>query len=348
MWPLFCSLEWSFGGSGLAACWTNGFYYSACCEEGSTCFDDVFTPKWCCSQAPASLADLVATLRLEPVQHKVVNFGAGDGVSAIPGCANCSDRDPCFGLYESGFHGLAVDADQAYLEALEINLPWPRVAKRIINLNPVSAVDLLHAWTVVAAGEQRNQNEVAVLKIDLDSVDCSILLAVLDSGYRPLVVQIEINVEVPLPVVFGVHQGDAYYGVFGCSVALAAGIMRRSGYSLVGVAPLHDLLFVQTEHWPWTSWTDAQAFVALQHCCKAATHFSALPPSGQVELARLVAARGTADPFMSLRFFAGVIFFSCAAARARAGLPEGDCSTRFTLGLSVDDWLSEERNMRNS
>ena len=36
--------------------------------------------------------------------------------------------------------------------------------------------------------------------MDLDSADCSVLLALLDAGVRPKVVQVEVSAHVPVPV----------------------------------------------------------------------------------------------------------------------------------------------------
>ena len=93
----------------------------------------------------------------------------------------------------------------------------------------------------------------ALLKIDIDSVDCEIMAATL-SEHRPTVVHIETNPAFPPPIRFNMkwvpnvqHLTGSPTVLYGCSLSYATDVAASFGYSLLQ-APIEDSLFVQKEH----------------------------------------------------------------------------------------------------
>ena len=92
-----------------------------------------------------------------------------------------------------------------------------------------------------------------LLKIDIDSVDCEVLQAVL-SVRKPLVVSIEINPAFPPPISFNMkwhtdvqHQVGSPSVLYGCSLSFAIEVAYRQGYELLHFS-LEDAYFVQKKH----------------------------------------------------------------------------------------------------
>jgi hypothetical protein len=172
-----------------------------------------------------------------------VNLGAGDGVSC---------NDPVFPLFQAGFAGLAVEAgDNA---ALLYNLPAGNIRKcQGTLITPSNVVALLEA--------ARCPEHPDFLKIDIDGYDGPVLLEILKAGYRPKVLQVEVQSEIPPPLDFAVLYDPEYRcqdasgrqgGFYGASLSHVANLGRRFGYFPVQVdfvtAFTHDVTLVDSRY----------------------------------------------------------------------------------------------------
>merc|ERR1719299_15764 len=112
-------------------------------------------------------------------------------------------------------------------------------------INPGNVVQLLK--------DGKAPLEMDYFKNDIDSYDCAVHLAVMDAGYRPKVIEVEVNPDVPAPVNFGVLYSPAYKpnlgaaGFYGCSIALTSAIFRPFGYVLAEVGMGHDAVYVRSD-----------------------------------------------------------------------------------------------------
>lgn len=172
-----------------------------------------------------------------------VNLGAGDGVSC---------NDPVYPLYQAGYAGLAVEGGDD--PALEANLPSPNVCKLLGTvITPANAAALLES-----AGCPQSPD---LLKVDLDGYDGPVLLEILKAGYRPKVIQAEVQPEVPPPLEFAVLYDPAYRclgptgrhgGFYGASLSYVANLGRRFGYfaaQLDFVTPFtHDVTLIREDY----------------------------------------------------------------------------------------------------
>ena len=163
----------------------------------------------------------------------VVNFGAHFNVRA----ARTSFFDPTSAaMRKPGARGLAVDADDA--------MPWAAasVSKRTTFLKPGDMAGMLDAVGVPP--------EPRLFKIDIDSFDVAVALAVLDAR-SPEFITCEVQEVVPPPACYcnDVYRdgwerldGDAY----GCSLVGYANAFATRNYSLVALA-LNNALFVRDD-----------------------------------------------------------------------------------------------------
>ena len=107
--------------------------------------------------------------------------------------------------------------------------------QRGVEVRTTSATNLLASENV--------PKRLLVLKIDIDSCECSLLEQLIANGYSPIIIHIEYNVAVPLPFRF---QGNATefesreYNwkstvFYGCSLASIADILVPRGYRLLEI-----------------------------------------------------------------------------------------------------------------
>jgi hypothetical protein len=153
--------------------------------------------------------------------HFAVNLGAGDGVSY---------NDPVLPLYRAGWAGLAVEGERN--AALMANLPSPSVRKLIgTSITPDNVVELL--------ADNGCPEMPDFLKLDIDGYDGPVLLEILRAGFRPKVIQLEVQPEMPPPIEFAVLYDPVYRcvdstgkvgGFYGASLAYVCNLGRRFGY----------------------------------------------------------------------------------------------------------------------
>ena len=159
----------------------------------------------------------------------VVDFGANDG------------HGPTEALLTSGAYGaLLVEGDAAHNISLHALFPSPAITKTIAYVYPRTALALLHQ-----AGAPM---DVQLFKIDMDADDCATIFTLLDGGFRPRIVQLEFDYDLPDPWAFAILPLSAYsytshYGFQSCSLAFAVELLRRFDYKLIGVGGTKDALF---------------------------------------------------------------------------------------------------------
>jgi hypothetical protein len=269
-----------------------------------------------------------------------VNFGAGDGFCMIPAQCGTADTlghgDPVYPLYRSfGYSGLAVEGNPQLLPFLTANLPAQNIAKVTSFITPVTAVGLLM--------QNKAPLDMDYFKNDIDSYDCAVLYSVLKSGYKPKIIQVEVNPEIPYPIVFGVNFKDGFKsnlgnaGFYGCSLTLAAGLTKPFGYELVSVSLTHDVIFVRSDLIPGSGLqaiTVEQAQDEEALCCLAPNgmgHFGQLSNYNLLNVYRKT-------PDVMLKAMVPAVEKACVMSQQS---PTGKCDTPYTLSLNVQDFITQ-------
>jgi hypothetical protein len=193
--------------------------------------------------APHLFALQISAAQLRFATSYAVNLGAGDGVSC---------NDPVYPLFQAGFSGLAVEG--AASPALLNNLPAANIRKCPGTLiTPNNVVALLEASHCPQSPD--------FLKVDIDGYDAPVLLEILKAGYRPKVIQLEVQPEFPPPLEFSVLFDPEYRcqdannrvcGFYGASLSHMANLGRRFGYFPVQIdfiSPFtHDVTLVDVRY----------------------------------------------------------------------------------------------------
>ncbi len=171
--------------------------------------------------APRESEHLVSLLeRLGLRAGHIVDIGASDAVGISPTLPLL--RDPAW-------RGLAVECKPARFGRLAFALrDFPQIALARVRVTPANVVALLHGHGV--------PERFAVLKLDIDSYDLFVLEALLASPYRPGVIVLEVNENIPPPLYFSVlfSEDHAWTGDHfqGCSIVAACAVARPAGYRL--------------------------------------------------------------------------------------------------------------------
>lgn len=167
------------------------------------------------------LASIVDQLGL--LNGFVVDIGASDGVS----------QSSTLGfLKRPGWTGLAIEGDGrrfSRLAFVHARRPDMRLARAMVT--PENVVHLLRGLEV--------PRDFSVLNLDIDGYDLHVMRSLLDGGFRPAVVSMEINELIAPPIYFTVDfapdhswNGDRF---FGCSTAAAHDLLSPLGYVLHSV-----------------------------------------------------------------------------------------------------------------
>ncbi len=181
----------------------------------------------------------------EKSNRYVVNLGCGDGKSM---------SDPAYPLFAKGYAGLAVEGEAN--EALFTNLPAPNINKHTGTfVTPHNICEILDIYGC--------PKDCDFFKVDVDGYDGVIVEKILESGYRPKVLQVEINPEIPPPVSFCVLFDEKYRaqdssgnigGFYGMSLGYVTDLCKPYGYRLAQIDFVtqftHDATFVHEEFLP--------------------------------------------------------------------------------------------------
>lgn len=198
-----------------------------------------------------------------------VNLGAEDGKSY---------NDPVYPLYAMGYNGLAVEGMENPL--LAENLPAEGVRKITgVFITPDNILPMLH--------DADCPLDCDMLKIDIDGYDGAILRTLIEGGYRPKVITMEVNPEIPPPIAFCVDYDPKYRvtdddgkvgGFYGVSVAYLTQFLRPYGYRLAHLDFVtqwtHDATFVHEAFLPVAS----QIYRDVAEGCSVRGMYMAEPP----------------------------------------------------------------------
>lgn len=193
--------------------------------------------------APYRFAQEIAAAQPRFANQFAVNLGAGDGVSC---------NDPVLPLYRADWAGLAIEGGRN--ESLLANLPSESIRKLIGTfITPDNVADLL--------GNNGCPESPDFLKLDIDGYDGPVLLEILRAGFRPKVIQLEVQPEFPPPIEFAVLYDPEYRcvdqagkvgGFYGASLGYVCNLARRFGYFPVQVdfvTPFtHDVTLVSERY----------------------------------------------------------------------------------------------------
>ncbi len=163
---------------------------------------------------------------ITPTNKKFVEFGfnSKDFTATTPNARL---------LFENGWSGVFFDSEYSNPE---INLYKE-------TLSSENIVDVFKKYDVPA--------DLDYLSIDVDSIDLWLLDAAL-SGYRPKVVSVEFNSNVPVhrAITFAEDDTSAFFNndkIYGASLKAMYLVARKHNYRLVGVADNVDAFFVAQE-----------------------------------------------------------------------------------------------------
>lgn len=179
----------------------------------------------------------------------VVNIGASS--------YDESDRhyDPTYSLIDAGWKGIYVDGDAQGLHIVSQQFPKADILFLAENLTPTTVSRVLNQAKLLF-------KEFELLKIDVDSIDCLLLQEFLLHS-KPMLIQIELNAEIPYPIKFSVLpnindrnisevRNQVGKGIFGCSLAYIDAIAARHGYEVLQFSREpqglgHDVILTSTE-----------------------------------------------------------------------------------------------------
>lgn len=143
------------------------------------------------------------------------------------GCHDLSSyNDPCYPLALNGWGGLAIDSTSMPDDIAPTN-------DNVIFWRYQLTTNNVIQYIGMAGGVHHEMLNCDLLKIDIDSNDGEILRTILESGYRPKIIDIEINPEFPPPIKFSITNsinGLQDHGLYGCSCAYVDELATAHGY----------------------------------------------------------------------------------------------------------------------
>ncbi len=152
-----------------------------------------------------------------------VDIAAADGVTQS--CTLALFRD-------QGWGGLAVEWDaEKFARLADAYSQFPAVRLSRSRVTPANVVALLEGHEV--------PREFDLLNLDIDSYDLWVGKSLLEGGFSPRVISIEINESLPPPVRFSVLYSEDHVWrgghFYGCSLAATCQVIRPLGYVLEAV-----------------------------------------------------------------------------------------------------------------
>ncbi len=164
----------------------------------------------------------------------VVDIAASDGVNLSTTLGFFKDPN---------WRGLAVEMDPVRFAKLAVvysNFPNARLARGRVTPNNVAS--LLQGYEV--------PKDFSLLSLDIDSYDLYVLKEILNAGYHPRIITMEINERIPPPIYFTVEYDDKHFWqgdhFFGCSLAAAADLAKSQGYILESLR-YNNAIFIRAD-----------------------------------------------------------------------------------------------------
>ncbi len=180
----------------------------------------------------AHLGMLVNLLGIE--SGFVVDIAASDGVT----------QSSTLGFFKKpGWSGLAVEMDPANFAKLSfVYSQFKSVRLARGRVTPFNVAALLRSFEVPV--------EFALLNLDIDSYDLSVIQEILEQGFRPTIISMEVNEKIPPPIYFSVEFDENHYWqgdhFFGCSLSAASEKVKRHGYILESMQ-YNNAIFVRSD-----------------------------------------------------------------------------------------------------
>lgn len=163
----------------------------------------------------------------------VVDIAASDGFT----------QSPTLGFYKKGWSGLAVEMDPEKFSKLSfLYSDFERVSLVRGKITPINVSKMLQAFSC--------PKKFTILNLDIDSYDLLVLENLLEEGYKPQVISMEINEKIPSGLTFSVLYSETHHWVgdhfFGCSLDAAVNTIKPFGYYLVALE-YNNAFFVDSD-----------------------------------------------------------------------------------------------------
>jgi FkbM family methyltransferase len=191
-------------------------------------------------QPPISFRNLLPLLASHRKTLTAINIGGQDGIL----------HDPTYELYRDlNYTGLIFEGDPEYLPILRTNIRKVNQSGKVFIVE-----EYVKSSSIKAHLSYHNiPQNFDVLKIDIDSFDFAIIKAILDARYKPNLVVMEINQDIPPP--FQVHILEKNFtfdvnkvrkGFYGVSADTLYHYFTSKGYITVDIeiqGPEHNMWF---------------------------------------------------------------------------------------------------------
>jgi len=206
------------------------------------------------------IPDIIVLLQtagcLRNVAEYMVDIGIEDGHGP---------SEPLF-FPQFSFAGLVVEGDSTWQGSINTFLPADNITKKFVEWVSPRCISLILL-------KHRVPRDFTYLKIDLDADDCAMLVAILQSGFRSLILQTEVTPEIPPPLAYGVLPLTRYgykqhTGFQSCSSSMMTAIAQRYDYKLIAVGGTKDTLFAHKSVLPMFKVIDVTAaYYDFAACC---------------------------------------------------------------------------------
>ena len=173
-----------------------------------------------------------------------VDIGASDGVSSSSTLEFAKNDN---------WSGLSIEFDNKKFSKLKfVYRKYRNITLANTKVTPSSIVSLFEQHSV--------PDNLTFINIDIDSYDLDVISTILQQGYKPDIVSIEINEKIPPPIYFKVlfdenhyWKGDHFYG---CSINAAKIEFSKFDYKLADFK-MNNAIFVNSKVFPMTKDLDA-------------------------------------------------------------------------------------------
>ena len=192
---------------------------------------------------------LEVTELLNIEQKFYLDIGASDGLSS-----SCT-----FPFAKSDhWKGLSIEYDEKKYNKMKFlykNFKSASVLKSKITPNNIEEV----------LDENKIPKNLTFLNIDIDSYDLEVVSVLLNSGYKPEIISMEINEKIPPPIYFSVFYDDDHFWIgdhfYGCSITAANSLLSSFNYGIYELI-YNNILFLNKSSFKKLSFqnvTDAYA-----------------------------------------------------------------------------------------
>jgi hypothetical protein len=144
----------------------------------------------------------------------------------------------------NNWHGLAVEMDPT--KFYKLSFVYEKFSNTRLFRYKVTPNNVTH---ILRAAEV--PNDFTILNLDIDSYDYFVMKNILESGYKPVILTMEINEKIPPPIHFAVNyndnhiwSGDHFYG---CSLTATVNLIKPYGYILESLE-YNNAVFIRSDY----------------------------------------------------------------------------------------------------